>query len=124
MLNHSVVQERREEIHRSLAVMEDLRAIPRDEFVREPKHYLLAERCLQLAIECITDICYYIAAKEGWGKPRHGTDAIALMGEKRALDAEFAGRIVSMGNFRNILVHAYLNIDRGIVHRRYQRNSS
>jgi len=84
--------------------------------VNDAKQYLLAERCLQLAIECLTDICFYVAGKNGWGKPNDSADGILLMGQKGVLDVEFAERIVGMANFRNILVHAYMNINRDIVY--------
>ena len=116
MLNGSVIQDRVEEIHRNVALLTELRALPREDFLANPKHYLLAERCLQLAIECLTDICYYVAGKSRWGKPANSAEAILLMGHKGVLTSDFAERIVGMANFRNILVHAYLAIDRGIVH--------
>jgi uncharacterized protein YutE (UPF0331/DUF86 family) len=116
MLNNSVIMERLEEIQRNLTVLEEIRRIPRDAFVSDPKHYLLAERCLQLAIECLTDICFYVASKSGWGKPSDSAGAIFLMGDKGVLDPGFARRIVGMANFRNILVHAYLPINRSIVY--------
>ena len=83
MLNRGVIHERLEEIHRNVAMLEELRGIPQEEFVREP--------------------------------PRRA-EAIALMGAKGVLDQSFAQSIVSMGNFRNVLVHAYLHINRGIVY--------
>ena len=43
-------------LHRDL--LEELRQVERDEFLANPRHYLLAERCFQLAIQCVMDVAY------------------------------------------------------------------
>jgi uncharacterized protein YutE (UPF0331/DUF86 family) len=115
MLNHTLIESLLTEIDANVNLLDELKTLSEDEFVKDPHHYLLAERCFQLAIQCVLDICYYIAAKNGWDKPEDGAAAILLMGEKGVLTNELARKIVGMANFRNILAHAYLNINREIV---------
>jgi uncharacterized protein YutE (UPF0331/DUF86 family) len=121
MINHTVVRNLLGEIEKNANLLAELKTVPKLEFVNDPHRYLLAERCFQLAIQCVLDIGYYIASKSGWEKPADGPSAIRLMGEKGVLPEEFAQRIVGMANFRNILVHAYLNIKREIVYGMLER---
>ncbi|MDP6353829.1 MAG: DUF86 domain-containing protein [Planctomycetota bacterium] len=123
MVDKSIIMERIEEIQKNVKILDELSQISREEFLGNARHYLLVERCLQLSIECLTDICYHIAGKSGWGKPLNSAEAILLMGGKGILEADFARSIVGMANFRNILVHAYLNINRSIVYDHLQQVS-
>lgn len=112
-----IIYELLDEIQNNLLLLEKLKSVPEEEFVQNPERYLLAERCFQLAIQCVLDISMYVAAQKGWHRPENSADAVRLMGRQGVLTPEFAEKIVGMANFRNILVHAYLKIDRHIVYR-------
>ncbi len=112
-----IIYELLEEIDRNLSILERLRTIPEKEFIAEPERYLLAERCFQLCIQCVLDIALYLASQKGWQRPENSADAVRLLGTQGVLTKQFADQIVGMANFRNILVHAYLKIDRRIVYR-------
>jgi uncharacterized protein YutE (UPF0331/DUF86 family) len=112
-------------------LLEPLQTVSKEEFTGDPRHYLFAERCFQLAIQCLVDIAFRLAADEGWPKPADGVAALQLLGDRGVLPRDFAKKIGGIVAFRNILVHAYLHIDRGIVHsklaevgdfREYQRH--
>lgn len=111
-----IIYELLEEIERVVRLLEPLREISREEFIADPRHHLYAERCFQIAIQCVLDVSSYLAAQRGWEKPEDAAACLLLMGRQGVLPAEFATKIVGMGNFRNILVHAYLKINRGIVY--------
>jgi len=49
-LNKQVVLERLQEMKENLAILEKLKRISHDEFVKTPEMYKLAERCLQISI--------------------------------------------------------------------------
>jgi uncharacterized protein YutE (UPF0331/DUF86 family) len=101
---------------RNIQLLDELHESDRETFLSDPHVYLLAERCFQLTIQCLLDICFYIAARKGWDKPKDGAEAIELMGRQGIIPTDFAQAIVGMANFRNILVHAYLGINREIVY--------
>jgi uncharacterized protein YutE (UPF0331/DUF86 family) len=112
-------------------LLEPLQAVSREEFMANPRNYLFAERCFQLAIQCLVDVAYRLAADEGWPKPQDGAAALQLLGEKGVLPRDLVKKLGGIVAFRNILVHAYLHINRGIVHaklaeigdfREYQRH--
>jgi uncharacterized protein YutE (UPF0331/DUF86 family) len=67
------------------------------------------------AIEACIDVAQHICASEGWGPPQDNADAIALLGQHQVLDRELAGRMREAVGFRNVLVHAYMTVDDGIV---------
>ncbi|MBI4614774.1 MAG: DUF86 domain-containing protein [Planctomycetes bacterium] len=110
-----LIRELLQEMDRNAALLEELGGVPRERFLSDPRIYLLAERCFQLAIECLLDVCYSIASSKRWPKPEEGAEAILLMGKEGVLPQDFAQSIVGMAKFRNVLVHAYLRINREIV---------
>lgn len=106
-----------EEIDRNVVLLERLREIPEESFVANPEKFLLAERCFQLAIQSMIDIAFYFASQNGWPRPETSADALLLLAQHEVLTLEFATKIQGMANFRNILVHAYLKINRRTVYR-------
>jgi len=78
--------------------------------------YKLAERCFQVAIECVIDIANYLIAQNNWTRPLYHAEALLVLAQHRIFPMKFARRITGMINFRNILVHGYLRIDRAIVY--------
>lgn len=106
-----------EELERNLLILEELGRLSQDEFLANPRHYLLAERCFQLAIQCVMDTGYTLASFHQWQRPEDGHDAILLLGRQGVLPQDLAHRIAPMANFRNILVHAHLGINRELVYR-------
>lgn len=105
-----------EELERNLVLLEELSRLEKDDFLANPHHYLLAERCFQLAIQCILDFGYTLASLRQWQRPSDGRDAILMLGRQGVIPLDFAQKIAPMANFRNILVHAYLGINRGLVY--------
>ena len=82
---------------------------------------MLAERCYQLAIQCVIDASHYLASLNQWQRAVDSREAILLMGRQGVLPPEFAERIAGMAHFRNVLVHAYLGINRNLVYDYLQR---
>ncbi len=115
-MNRAALESLLTEMDRHVSLLECVRSTPRAEFLHDPRHHLFAERCFQLAIQCLLDVCYHVAARSGWAKPEDGAAAIQRMAEHGVIPKEFADKIQPMVNFRNILVHAYLNINRELVH--------
>ncbi|HVR72814.1 MAG TPA: DUF86 domain-containing protein [Planctomycetota bacterium] len=104
------------EMDKNVSLLEELRDVSREQFVRDPKVHLFAERCFQLAIQCLVDSSYRLAADDGWPKPQDSAAALKLLVERGVLPSEFGRKIEGMVSFRDVLVHAYLHIDRSIVH--------
>ena len=80
------------------------------------RHHGLAERYLQLAIEAALDIGNHLISRFDLRKPERYHDIFIILGENGILPASFAKNIAKMAGFRNILVHAYLDLDLDIVY--------
>ena len=52
--------------------------------------------------------------------PKNASETITTLGDMKILPKEFVSKIIGMANFRNILIHAYLKIDREIVYENLQ----
>ncbi len=69
------------------------------------------ERYLQVAIECALDIGEMIISAERFEKPETYREVIEILGREGVLPEEFAVRFAPAAGFRNILVHAYSEVD-------------
>ena len=74
------------------------------------------ERYLRLAIQVALDISDHIVAGDRLGAVEEHRDAIPLPGQSGYLPAELAQRLIPMAGLRDILVHDYLEVDRGGIH--------
>ncbi len=90
-------------------------AMDRQRFVDDPDSHHLAERYLQLAIECALDIANHLIADGGLEAPDSYRDAFVILARHSVLDADLARRLQGWAGLRNVLVHAYLDIDHGIT---------
>lgn len=111
MLNPEVINERLREIDENLKILEELRKTDRENFLKEPKVYKLAERCLEVSIQALLDICHYLIANNQWTKPTTNKEAIEVVARNNVIPEEFAKRILPLAGLRNILIHEYIKID-------------
>jgi uncharacterized protein YutE (UPF0331/DUF86 family) len=114
------IERRLDELSERLARLEPLKSKPRLEFDRDPYLRDIAERNLEIAIQCCIDICHRIISLENARKPADYYEAILLIGELGIIPPDFARKIAPMAGFRNILVHEYLVLDWDEVYRNLQ----
>jgi uncharacterized protein YutE (UPF0331/DUF86 family) len=76
----------------------------------------IVERGLQLCAQNALDIATHLVAGAGRDAPDYAT-AIARLAEIGVLPREFAARFRAMAGFRNVMVHAYLDVDPRRLHR-------
>ena len=69
------------------------------------------ERYLQVAIECCLDIGEMIISVKGFKKPESYREVIEILDKEGVLPKEFANKFAPAASFRNILVHAYAEVD-------------
>jgi uncharacterized protein YutE (UPF0331/DUF86 family) len=91
-----------------------------EQFVSDYRLYGLAERYLHLSIECLLDICNMLVSGLGLRKPERYQQAVDTLAEAGVLSQELVHRLSGVAGFRNILVHEYLDIDRGLVYQYLQ----
>lgn len=91
--------------------LDDLAARPdaelRDDFavMGGVQHYLL------LAIETLLDLGSHVISSEGYPPPGSYADVFRVLRDEGVVAEELAERLMAMARFRNVLVHAYAEVD-------------
>jgi uncharacterized protein YutE (UPF0331/DUF86 family) len=111
-----LIAKRLRKLREYVGLLRILRGHPREEFIKDPFVAGNVERYLQLAIQIVLDICNHIVADDRLGAVEEYRDAIRLLAQSGYLPAELAQRLVPMAGLRNILVHDYLDVDRGRIY--------
>jgi uncharacterized protein YutE (UPF0331/DUF86 family) len=117
------IEKRLDELSERLARLEPLKSKPRIDFDQDAYLRDIAERNLEISIQCCIDICNRIISLENARKPADYYEAILLIGELGIIPPSFARKIAPMAGFRNILVHEYLVLDWGEVYNNLQQIS-
>lgn len=92
------------------------RGRPIDDLRATREELWAVEHGLQLCAQNVLDVATHLAASAGRDVPDYGA-AVDHLAELGILPADFAGRLRTLAGFRNVLVHGYLSVDIGIVHR-------
>ena len=74
------------------------------------------ERILQLAIECVIDICHVFVTGLRLGLPAEEDDLFGKLADEGIVTQEMKGTLREMKGFRNILVHDYARTDDQLVY--------
>lgn len=67
------------------------------------------------ALETVVRIAQHLCASEGWGPPESNAASVRLLGKHGLVDDGLAGRLAAAVGFRNVLVHAYAEVDDDLV---------
>lgn len=99
-------------------LLEDLRdigAVDAERLSRERITALAVERLLTLVVELASAINTHLVSVELRRAPETYAGSFTLAAQLGVLDLELADRLVPSAGMRNILVHAYLEIDPALV---------
>lgn len=98
-------------IRKNLKKLENLAALSFEDFV-EGDAYDLAQHHLRLALEGLFHISSHILARLPGGRATHYKEVALKLGEFKIVTKSFAKNVmVPMAGMRNILVHAYADLD-------------
>lgn len=114
------IERRLDELNERLARLHPLQDKSLSEFDADPYLRDIVERNLEVAAQCVIDICHRIIAIENARKPTDYYEAILIMSELTVLPPDFARQLAPLAGFRNILVHGYLGIEWDQVYRNLQ----
>lgn len=120
MVNPEIINERLREMEENITLLKDLKSTPFDKFRDDPKIFKLAERCLQISIQCLLDICHHIIVENNWPRPKDNGEAMLTLGQKGVISSDFAKHIFPMAGLRNLLVHEYTKIDKALIYKHLQ----
>lgn len=99
----------------ALTRLEPRSAIPLAAYLADGELQWAVERGLLVCAQNILDIAAHIAASAGRDSVDYASSIDALSA-LAVLPQPFAERLRPLAGFRNVLVHAYLNVDARIVH--------
>lgn len=115
MVEEEVLRRRIDALLRYLDRLEGFSSVDRSSFAAEPDQHHLAERYLHLAVESALDIAHHVIADRGFEAPETYRDCFAILARHGVIDEDLAGRLQGWAGLRNVLVHAYLEIDHGMT---------
>lgn len=101
------------------AHLRDLHALARrerEDFLADRGLQAQAERWTHLAVECALDLANHVIADRGWRTPESYRDAFHVLSEEGVIPVRLAEQMAGWAGLRNILVHAYLDIDHERLH--------
>jgi uncharacterized protein YutE (UPF0331/DUF86 family) len=70
-----------------------------------------AEHTLQLAIQAALDVASHIVSDERLGEPKTNAELFAALTRAGLVPQELGIPLAKMAGFRNVLVHAYVEVD-------------
>ena len=115
MVKPEVIRKRLDKLDEYLRILSDARKYTLEQFLDDPQRYGSVERFLHLAVETLMDMAHHVVAEEGLGPVNHYRDLPIIFFEQGWIGEDLKEMWVRMIGFRNILVHDYLDVDRGIV---------
>jgi uncharacterized protein YutE (UPF0331/DUF86 family) len=116
MIDSTVINSRIGKLREYLKILKEISQEDEIEFTQNYKIYGLAERYLQLAIECVLDVGNHLISRLEFKKPETYQDIFIILGKNSIIPEEFSEKIAKMAGFRNILVHGYLDLDESMVY--------
>lgn len=123
-LRPAVVHSRLRKLREILENLEVVRHVPRGDFVSDFQHYWLGERGLHLAAETVFDIGNHVLASHFNIHPTEYEEVLERLAEQGVLSVDLRARLEGLGGFRNVLVHAYMDIDTVRVYETLQHELS
>ncbi len=111
MVDAEVVGRRLREIGRRLGALRAISAHGESSFLADPALQAQAERHLQLALQCAIDIALHILADDTDQTPEDYGTAFRELAAVGVLNRDLADRLRLAAGLRNVLVHAYLDVD-------------
>ncbi|HEX6402732.1 MAG TPA: DUF86 domain-containing protein [Pseudonocardiaceae bacterium] len=111
LVDVEVVGRRLREIGRRLAALRGIRSHGESAFLTDQALQAQAERHLQLALQCAIAIALHILADDTDRTPEDYGSAFRELTAVGVLGQDLADRLRLAAGLRNILVHAYLDVD-------------
>lgn len=117
VVNVDVLMTRLNKLKEYIGFLDSIKKYSEVEYVKDPFIYGSSERFLHLAIECAIDIGNHIISDMRYRKPETNRDVFEILYENEIISLKLKESLGDMASFRNILVHDYVKIDRGMVYK-------
>lgn len=100
----------------TIRLFEGMHQYPREIFLENRMLQAAAERFFILAIEIVTDIGEHLLAEQAKVTVESYKDVILQLGKQGLIPLDVSKRNAHMTGFRNLLVHAYEDVDAKLVY--------
>jgi uncharacterized protein YutE (UPF0331/DUF86 family) len=101
----------------ALGLLQELAAMPWEQFVGDPHRVASAKYNFVVAVEAAIDIVNHLISKNSYRIPEDYADTFRVLTENGVFPAEFGERLAQMARSRNRLVHLYWAVDIQKLHR-------
>jgi uncharacterized protein YutE (UPF0331/DUF86 family) len=100
-----------ERFRRAVEKLEKISLASLEEYLKNTDLQDIAERNLQISVETVMDIGQRIIATKGWRVPGVYRDIAEILRENGVIDQEVEEGIKELISLRNIIIHAYAEIN-------------
>ena len=111
MVDEQRVAERLRRLEQLLERLEEVRAAGEVSYLRDERTRAMTERWLQLAIHICIDVGAQLAAEVSVAPPKDYAGVFLALADARAIPDELGERLAKAAKQRNLLVHAYVDLD-------------
>jgi uncharacterized protein YutE (UPF0331/DUF86 family) len=111
-----ILRRRIREMERAIRVLRQLRAAGRDAFINDEATQDRVARNAQLLAQLCADIALHILAATGEASPETYGAALLELARAGRIPQAVGETLAGAVGLRNLLVHAYLEIDYGRIH--------
>jgi uncharacterized protein YutE (UPF0331/DUF86 family) len=106
-----IVRDRIHRIRRYVKDLDSFSRISKDDFLQNTERQYAVLHALQLAIEASVEIAMHICSADGLGVPSTYAEAFVYLEREKILDSSLGDDLRAMARFRNLVVHAYADVD-------------
>ena len=110
-LNPELIRTRCQEIEESLGRLEKIKAVKKEDFLKDRDLQDIACYRLLVAIEATLGLCYHVSAKQLKKVPEEYAECFAILSDARIIPKDLSENLQRMARFRNLLVHMYWKLD-------------
>jgi uncharacterized protein YutE (UPF0331/DUF86 family) len=110
-LNQEMIRTRCQEIEDSLGRLERIKAMAREDFLKDRDLQDIACYRLLVAIEAALGLCYHVAARQLKKVPEEYAECFAILADAGMIPKDLSENLRRMARFRNLLVHMYWKVD-------------
>ena len=115
MVDRDRILAKLDELHGYLGELRQIVPESYARYVESVEKRRACERLLQIAIECVIDVCALFVSGLRLGLPAEEDDLIDKLEEAGLISSDMARVLKRMRGFRNILVHEYGRVDNALV---------
>ncbi len=116
MTNIDVIENKVSFIKKYLKILNSYQTFSLDALERDVTLKGAVERYLYLVCQATIDLAEAVIAYKDFRKPTTFREAFDILGEENLIDRDLVERLASMAGFRNVIAHAYENLDFTQVH--------